>query len=321
MGPSGKTMSTSTPASDLAMYRDLLALDVPFRPPAPASPEAHPALLGRLREHLQSDGTERRLLEARGAQGAHGGDARAWLRALLTVRGPQALPEPFHVDMDRLLQAERGQRPEVDPMRLPRLGSVPGTVAAHCALWQGDITTLAADAIVNAANAELLGCFRPFHACIDNAIHVAAGPRLREDCARLMGTQAGPEPTGQAKATRAYNLPSRYVLHTVGPIVRGALLPEHAQALGSCYRACLDVAARLQGVRSVALCAISTGVFGFPIAPAARVALQTVGTWLREHPGALDLVIFNVFGDKDHAAYLAALRTGALERMPEEDSP
>jgi O-acetyl-ADP-ribose deacetylase (regulator of RNase III) len=306
-------MSSPAPALALDAYRALVSLDLPFTPPAPAPEQEHPALMKYLREQLQSDGTERRLREELGASTPLETDARAWLRALLTVRGPQALPEGFHVAMDRLLQAERRMRPEVAPASLLRLGGLPGTVASHCAVWRGDITTLAADAIVNAANTEMLGCFRPFHACIDNAIHAAAGPRLREDCARLMRAQGGPEPTGHAKATRAYNLPARYVLHTVGPIVRGASRPEHEEALASCYHACLDVAARLPGVRSVALCAISTGVFGFPKGPAARVALQAVGTWLHAHPGVLDLVIFNVFGDEDHAAYRAALQTGTLE--------
>ncbi len=306
-------MSTPAPALSLEAYRALVSLDIPFRPPAPAPAEEFPALMRYLCEQLQSDGTERRLREETGANTPLEREARAWLRALLTVRGPQQLPEDFHLAMDRLLQAERRMRPEVDPARLPRLGDVPGTAAAHCAVWQGDITTLAADAIVNAANDQLLGCFRPFHACIDNAIHAAAGPRLREDCARIMRAQGTPEPTGHAKATRAYDLPARYVLHTVGPIVRGALRPELEEALAACYRACLDVAAQLQGVRSVALCAISTGVFGFPKEPAARVALRTVGTWLREHPGALELVLFNVFGDEDREAYSAALREGALD--------
>jgi len=303
----------TSPALALDAYRALVSLDTPFMPPAPAQAEEYPALMRHLHEQLHSDGTERRLREALGANTPLETDARAWLRALLTVRGPQSLPEGFHLAMDRLLQAERRMRPEESPASLPRLGALPGTAAAQCAVWRGDITTLAADAIVNAANAELLGCFRPFHACIDNAIHAAAGPRLREDCARIMSVQGAPEPTGHAKATRAYNLPARYVLHTVGPIVRGALSPEHEEALASCYRACLDVASRLQDVRSVAMCAISTGVFGFPKGPAARVALRTAGAWLREHPGALDLVIFNVFGDEDRAAYSAALRAGALD--------
>jgi O-acetyl-ADP-ribose deacetylase (regulator of RNase III) len=122
-----------------------------------------------------------------------------------------------------------------------------------------------------------------------------------------MTAQGHPEPTGAAKATRGYNLPARYVLHTVGPIVRGPVGGEDQTALARCYRACLDLAAALDGVRSVAFCAISTGVFGFPREPAARVAVRTVDTWLQQHPGALDLVVFNVFGDPDRTTYEAVL--------------
>jgi O-acetyl-ADP-ribose deacetylase (regulator of RNase III) len=161
--------------------------------------------------------------------------------------------------------------------------------------------------IVNAANAELLGCFRPGHACIDNAIHAGAGPRLREDCARIIALQGHHEPTGYAKATRAYNLPSRYVLHTVGPIANGSVDNQHQYDLECCYRACLDVAAELQTVRSLAFCGISTGVFGYPKRPAAATAIRTVTAWLKTHPGALDLVVFNVFGDDDRRIYEDAL--------------
>ncbi|MFY0524145.1 protein-ADP-ribose hydrolase [Archangium gephyra] len=307
-------MSASLPPLSLDTYRALVGLDTPFAPPPPVGPGEHAALVQRLLAQLGVDGTTGHLHEALEARGmALGGlDSRTRLRALLTVRGPTPLPDAFHHDLDRLLLGEAQARPRVTPTELPRLGD--GRAAARCALWQGDITTLAVDAITNAANEQLLGCFQPFHPCIDNAIHCAAGPRLREDCAHIMALQGRPEPTGTAKATRGYNLPARFVLHTVGPIVRGPVRPEHAEALASSYRACLDLAAALPGVRSVALCAVSTGVFGYPKGPAARVALAAVGTWLRAHPGTLDLVVFNVFSDSDRAAYAQALSEGVLER-------
>ncbi|HEY3189044.1 MAG TPA: macro domain-containing protein, partial [Solirubrobacteraceae bacterium] len=181
---------------------------------------------------------------------------------------------------------------------LPRLSAThAGTgypAAGATVLWRGDITRLGVDAIVNAANAQMLGCFVPFHACIDNAIHSAAGPRLREDCARVMDAQGHDEPTAVCKVTRAYNLPSRYVLHTVGPIVRGPLAHEHESQLADAYPACLEAAAEV-GARSIAFCAISTGVFGYPKEPAARTALAAVAAWLDVHPSALDAVVFNVF--------------------------
>jgi O-acetyl-ADP-ribose deacetylase (regulator of RNase III) len=301
-------MKPSPGALPLPEYRALLQLDEPFTPAGPLPAASRAGAVARLLSELRADGTERQLLEVGLTPGT---DPRAWLRALLTVRGPTPLPPAFHALLDRLWQAEQRERSLVDAAGLPRLGP-PGSIASRCALWQGDITRLRADAIVNAANAALLGCFQPFHACIDNAIHAAAGPRLREDCARLVQAQGFAEPTGHAKATRGYHLPARFVLHTVGPVASGPLDAGYEQALASCYRACLDTAAELAGVRTVAFCAISTGVFGFPRAPAARIALETVGAWLRAHPGALDLVVFDLFSDADRATYAEAVAAGHL---------
>ncbi|HEX8870755.1 MAG TPA: macro domain-containing protein, partial [Lentzea sp.] len=174
---------------------------------------------------------------------------------------------------------------------------------APLAVWRGDITRLLCDAVVNAANDALLGCFQPMHPCVDNAIHTAAGPRLRSDCHRIMAAQAAPEPTGIAKITRGYHLPAPYVLHTVGPIVRGKVLPAHANALADSYRACLDLAAEFGKIRTLAFCGISTGIFGFPKLPAARIAVSAVQDWLAAHPGRFDRVVFTTFGDEDDEAY------------------
>ena len=142
-------------------------------------------------------------------------------------------------------------------------------------LWQGDITRLDADAIVNAANSQLLGCFRPGHNCIDNVIHSAAGLQLREECAEIMRRQGHEEPTGQAKITGGYNLPAKYVLHTVGPIIMERVTEEDCELLASCYRSCLKLAEE-NSLKSVAFCCISTGVFRFPKEEAARIAVSTV---------------------------------------------
>jgi O-acetyl-ADP-ribose deacetylase (regulator of RNase III) len=296
-------------------YRRLIELDEPFPEPASINADEAPRLFDELAAGL--------LAESPGAGSAlrpqrEDLTQRELLRALLTIRPPEPpLSRDFHSGMDRLLGYERRLRGTVEAATLPKIADAfPETGfrgARSCVLLQGDITRLGVDAIVNAANGELLGCFRPFHACIDNAIHSAAGPRLREDCGSIMRTQGHDEPTGHAKATRGYNLPARYVLHTVGPIVNGPLQPGHERALASCYRACLDLTAQLDGVRSVAFCAISTGVFGFPKPPAARIALDAAATWLREHPGALDLIVFNVFGDEDRKVYESALRAGTHE--------
>ncbi|MBP1650232.1 MAG: hypothetical protein H6Q26_389 [Bacteroidetes bacterium] len=172
-------------------------------------------------------------------------------------------------------------------------------------LWQGDITTLQVDAIVNAANSQLLGCFHPFHKCIDNAIHSAAGPRLREACHQLMLRQGHTEPTGQAKITPGFFLPAKYVIHTVGPIVAHLTpTPLQEEQLASCYKSCLEVAHAKGDIQSIAFCCISTGVFGYPPALAAKVAIRTVYNWVAAHPESpVQKVIFNVFSDADYQIY------------------
>jgi O-acetyl-ADP-ribose deacetylase (regulator of RNase III) len=298
---------------DLNEYRDLVALDEPFPAPPPAAAEDVPHLVEQLLAELQA-ATPRGAFALRRAL-PEDLRPRDLLKALLTLRQPEPfLPPSFHTKMNRLLQFERQARGSIGALELPTVADMfPDTrfaSAASWSLWQGDITMLRADAIVNAANAALLGCFEPFHACIDNVIHSAAGPRLREDCQRIMTRQGKSEATGAAKITRGYNLPAAFVLHTVGPIYRHHVPeppPPAREALASSYRACLDLAARVPAVRTVAFCCISTGVFGFPQQPAAQVALQTVDRWMAEHPGILKRVIFNVFRSDDLAIYQSLL--------------
>ena len=166
-------------------------------------------------------------------------------------------------------------------------------------LWKGDITTLKCGAIVNAANSGMTGCYQPCHNCIDNCIHTFAGVRLRLKCAEIMRLQGHEESTGKAKITPAYNLPCDYVIHTVGPIVQSRLTKKHCELLKSCYQSCLELAI-LNGIKSIAFCCISTGVFGFPQDKAAEIAVQTVREFLKTH----DIeVIFNVFTEKDFDIY------------------
>ena len=221
---------------------------------------------------------------------------RELLRALMNVRPPHPLSEEFLRMQDALLSAEREARGVVDVMTLPAVPS-----DARIVLWQGDITRLNADAIVNAANSALLGCFIPCHRCIDNAIHSAAGLQLRAACEELMKRQGHPEPTGAAKITAGYNLPARHVLHTVGPIVHGTLTEEHRQLLASCYRSCLALAAK-HGLKSVAFCCISTGEFHFPNDAAAEIAVREVRAFLAENT-SVERVVFNVFKDADLHIY------------------
>ncbi|MFD7834732.1 protein-ADP-ribose hydrolase [Streptomyces sp. NPDC059761] len=309
--------STALP---LDAYGTAIALAEPFRPGARHAPATRPA--DQIREALDLLGEEPTAVRAGWRPGAadrlDDAAARRLLRAVLTVRGPDPLPAGAARVLDALLAGERLARDTTDAASLPTLrDTFPAAAypaAERTALWQGDITTLAADAVVNAANSALLGCFVPMHPCIDNAIHAAAGPRLRADCHTIMSLQGHPEPTGTAKITRGYHLPARYVLHTVGPIVDGPLLPQHEQALAVSYLACLDLAAEVDGLRTVALCGISTGVFGYPRTPAARTALDAVADWLARHPGRLDRVIFNVYTDDDRAAYVRALTEGIQPR-------
>ena len=221
---------------------------------------------------------------------------RRLLRSLMNVRPPMPLAPKFLEVQDALLSAEREEKGVVEADTLPDRPGHPGIT-----VWQGDITRLKADAIVDADNDRLLGCFVPCHGCIDNAIHSAAGLQLRDECNRLMEQQGRPEPTGQAKLTDGYNLPARYVLHTVGPIIHGRVTPQDRELLASCYRSCLKLASEHE-LQSVAFCCISTGEFHFPNQEAARIAVQTVKEFLQA-PTTVRKVIFNVFKDIDANIY------------------
>ena len=221
-------------------------------------------------------------------------EKRHLLRSLMNVRPPIPASAEFLAVQDAYLQARLSER------GVTRLGELkPAQPGIY--LWQGDITTLAADAIVNAANSQMLGCFVPCHGCIDNAIHTYAGVQLRLACAAAMRQQGQEEATGHAKITKAYNLPCRFVLHTVGPIICGSVTKADRELLASCYRSCLELAAET-GLHSVAFCCISTGEFHFPGELAAEIAVHTVQAWRQQHPNQIE-VIFNVFKDSDYEIY------------------
>ena len=221
------------------------------------------------------------------------------LRGLMNVRRPASIGREFLQVQDAYLQDETAAKGITDIADLTPIQ--PGLY-----LWQGDITTLKCDAIVNAANSGMTGCYIPNHRCIDNAIHTYAGVELRLACAELMEQQGYPEPTGQAKITPAFNLPCRYVLHTVGPIISGIVTKEDKELLASCYRSCLELAAE-NGLESVAFCCISTGEFHFPNDLAAEIAVRTVKEFLKKQT-SVKKVIFNVFKDLDKAIYEKLLR-------------
>lgn len=216
---------------------------------------------------------------------------RKLLRALMNVRPPMPLNEDFLKLQDEILSAEVQER------EIVKLSEIPD-VEKNIKLWQGDITRLEVDAIVNAANSALLGCFIPLHKCIDNAIHSAAGLQLRDACSKISD---GNEPTGQAKITPAFNLPSKFVIHTIGPIIPMNREPNQPEQnlLASCYESCLRVAVE-KNLQSIAFCCISTGEFHFPNDLAAKIAVETIRKFLSKNNL---IVVFNVFKDLDLEIY------------------
>ena len=283
------------PSLPLDGYRAVIALDEPLRIQRREDWRTHlDPVLQRLQMPISGDATVRDKLHA--------------LHGVLATIDPHQLPPTLTAEIEIICAGVNGEAQPVDPVALP-------TVAERCngtypaggttSVWVGDITQMGADVIVNAANSELLGCRIPNHACIDNAIHSAAGPRVRDDCAAIIALQGVPEPVGTAKITRAYALPAKYVLHTVGPQLRRGAQPTQAQSeqLENAYRSCLNVAASVDGIRTIAFCAISTGVFAYPKEQAAMVALTVVANWLSAHAGRFDRVVFNLYSEADAGVY------------------
>lgn len=227
---------------------------------------------------------------------------RRVLRSLMNVRAPEDMDAETLRLQDAYLQGRAAEKGVVEADALPTAKD------PRLCLWQGDITRLSVDAIVNAANSQMLGCFVPMHNCIDNCIHTFAGVQLRTECARQMGLLRArygrdyEQPTAVPMLTDAYNLPAKKIVHIVGPIVQDRLTPTHERQLADCYRNTLDLCAE-NGLQSVAFCCISTGVFRFPADRAAEIAVRTVVDWLDAHDGTIRRVVFNVFGDWDRTIY------------------
>lgn len=241
---------------------------------------------------IQAELPQYRALEIPSAEA----EQKRLLRALMNVRPPLPASADFLHVQDAYLSEEVSSRGIVDSAALS-----PTRANSRLFLWQGDITRLKIDAIVNAANRSLLGCFQPCHTCIDNIIHSLSGVQLRLACHEIMQTQGHEEATGTAKITAGYNLPCKYVLHTVGPIVSGGLRARDCALLARCYQSCLELAVQ-NGVRSIAFCCISTGVFRFPQDRAAEIAVRTV-SWFLAQDQSIQQVVFNVFTDQDLAIY------------------
>ena len=226
---------------------------------------------------------------------------RRILRSLMNIRMPKRLPDEVLEVQDEYLSGRAEEKGIV------QLSDIP-VMRDGLSIWQGDITRLAVDAIVNAANSQMLGCFVPMHTCIDNCIHTFAGVQLRAECNRQMNQlrirygKDYEQPTAAPMLTDAYNLPAKKVIHIVGPIVQHNLTQELEKDLADCYRNTLDMCME-NGLKNVAFCCISTGVFHFPNKRAAEIAVRTVTTWLSEHDGQMERVIFNVYKDEDRKYY------------------
>ena len=253
--------------------------------------------LGYLVEKFKEDSVEYRDLET-----PRDGEGRQRvLRSLMNIRMPGEMAEDVLAVQNDYLKERAREKGVVTPKDIPMVRDV-------ISIWQGDITRLAVDAIVNAANSQMLGCFVPMHTCIDNCIHSFAGIQLRAECSRQMSElrirygKDYEQPTAVPMLTDAYNLPAKKVIHIVGPIVRYGLTPELEKSLADCYRNTLDMCLD-NGLKSVAFCCISTGVFHFPNRRAAEIAVDTVTKWLSEHDGQMERVIFNVFKDDDRDIY------------------
>lgn len=237
-------------------------------------------------------------------------EKRKLLRALMNTQTPVQLSDEFYEIQDRILSDETNNKDLVSWEDIETISQNPNEIDSKIALWQGDITYLKADAIVNAANSQMLGCFIPLHNCIDNQIHSAAGFQLRMDCYKIMQNQGHEEANGNAKITSAYNLPSKYVIHTVGPAIPYGREPDENEIreLESCYQSCLELADEHE-LKSIAFCSISTGVFNFPKDQASKLAIETVRNYLKNNPNTnIEKIIFNTFSDEATEIYRKNLK-------------
>lgn len=245
---------------------------------------------------------------------------RDMLRSLMNVRKPGPLSPEVSRIQNMYLRERSQEKMPVMPQEMPSVKEDFGVEIPYgekISVWKGDITRIAADAVVNAANNQMLGCFIPMHSCIDNQIHTYAGTELRLECAEIMENYRRiygrdyVQPTGKPIITGGYNLPCKHVIHVAGPIVGGKLQKSDEDLLADCYRNVLDLCLE-NNLRSVAFCCISTGVFHFPNQRAAEIAVETVMNWIEKHPHGIDKVIFNVFKDEDNEIYIKTLKD--LER-------
>jgi len=236
-------------------------------------------------------------------------EKRKLLRSLMNIQSPIKLSDKYYEIQDKILCNETREKELVSAEEIESISTNPNEIESKIAVWQGDITYLKVDAIVNAANSQMLGCFIPLHNCIDNQIHSAAGFQLRMECDHIMKKQGHQEKIGTAKITNAYNLPCRYVIHTVGPAIPNGLKPNdnERKELTSCYKSCLELA-DIRKLKSIAFCSISTGVFNFPKDDASKIAIKTVKEYLKKNKQTnLEKIIFNTFSNDSTEIYMKNL--------------
>ena len=248
-------------------------------------------LLRKMIEFLAQEAGESLEVEGKTVE-----ELKAKWRGLVNIRQPKVAPAEY-------VTLENEYLKEYHAPRVQTLADCLSTTNDQIKLYYGDLCELKVDAIVNAANSEMLGCFIPNHRCIDNAIHTFSGIELRSFCHHLMDEQGKKEPVGKAKITPAFNLPSKYIIHTVGPFLPPGqkVTPLREQLLAGCYKSCLE-AAREVGLTSIAFCGISTGEFGFPKEPASRIAVDTVKKWLTETASTMT-VVFSTYTKEDQSIY------------------
>lgn len=226
-------------------------------------------------------------------------DSFTTFRVLLNITMPTNLSDEFYIKQDNVLKEIISNKQIVDVVSFKN----------GITIYKGDITLIKADAIVNACNSQMLGCFVPYHHCIDNAIHSFAGLQVRRDMLEIMNKQGHEEPNGQVKVSSGYNLPAKYIFHTVGPIYSGMHRDE--TDLASCYYSCLRKADEMK-LDSIVFCSLSTGVFGFPIEKASRIAIKCVNSYLKEENKNIKKVIFDVFSDSDFETYKKNMKEAGL---------
>lgn len=231
--------------------------------------------------------------------------ANLW-RALCNIRNAKPISAEYLKVQDEYLQ-ERLE--ETQLTNVENIKSIKETYsktnlenANKICLWQGDITKLKIDAIVNAANSQGLGCFQPLHNCIDNQIQTFSGIQMRLECDKYMKKIGYNLPTGKAFITNGYNLPSKYVIHTVGPIINFEVSNEDKKLLKDCYINSLKIASE-KGLKTIAFPCISTGIFRFPKELAVMCAFQGINEFLRDNKNSLEKIIFNVYGEEDFDIY------------------